>query len=125
MKNGCKYEFIVPESASIRDSARALIGLLNEQLGPEHAGNIRIYETSQEIIVGFLIYHFDMAKLSAKNVVLAERIKPNVNDDIIGCIAAPSRSVQGDMMMDEAHLLRARRSFEQLKKNAELLKARD
>jgi hypothetical protein len=87
--------------------------LLARQIGGDRVReNCTFRLTSAPVLTGILLYQLDTTRLAAEDSALYPQIQDYLSDDIwLGCVVRPNNDSNSDMLMDPAHVRRARKAF--------------
>jgi len=113
LENGASYRFILPQDRRWDDTVGACRQLLARQIGGDRVREKCTFRlTSAPVLTGILLYQLDTTRLAAEDSALYPQIQDYLSDDIwLGCVVRPNNDSNSDMLMDPAHVRRARKAF--------------
>ncbi len=116
LENGAFYRFILPQDLSWNTTVEAYRRLLAGQIGGDRVReNCAFRLTGAPVMTGTLLYQLDTVRLEAEEPALYTQIHDYLSgDDWFGCVIRPNSDSNSDMLMDPAHVRRARDAFERL-----------
>jgi transcriptional regulator with XRE-family HTH domain len=120
---GRRYTFLLGGAERARCAERAveLRRLLRDSCGCSLAdlGRCLLLHSRDLLPCGFVLYELDPEQLEQRDPLVAELVAPHLDrDGFLGAVQPPEASRGYDMLMDRAHLARARVLFEQAARRA-------
>ena len=113
LENGASYRFILPQDRRWDDTVGACRQLLARQIGGDRVREKCTFRlTSAPVLTGILLYRLETVRLAAEDSALYAQIQDYLSDDVwLGCVIGPNNDSNSDMLMDPAHVRRARNAF--------------
>lgn len=113
----CQYRFLLPARAQLdwRSIVRSYRELLRDLGIRDESMNCCEFRTfDAPVVAGFGVYTVDLVSLGARDGYLAERIRPYLQDGLLGYTLAPSEDLRADAIMNADHVIRARNAFDEM-----------
>ena len=90
--------------------------VLADQVGGDRVReNCAFRLTAVPVLAGLLLYRLDTIKLEAEEPALYAQIRDYLSDEVrLGCVIRTNNDSNSDMLMDPAHVRRARGVFERM-----------
>ena len=114
---GSRYRFLVPDEELLTESTvNAFRSLLIAQVGGDQVQeNCAFRCTAMPIMIGIALYKLNVDVLEAVEPALHAQFSPHMDDDDwFGCVIRPNTDSNSDMLMDSAHIGRAKATFDAL-----------
>jgi transcriptional regulator with XRE-family HTH domain len=116
LKAGVPYRFILPQDRRWDTTVEAFRQLLAGQSGGDRVRqNCEFRLTAAPVLTGILLYRLDIVRLEANEPALYAQVCDYLSDyDWLGCVIRPNNDSNSDMLMDPAHVRRAKDAFDRM-----------
>ncbi len=116
LENGAHYRYVLPQDQPWDPTVEAFRRLLSDQVGGDRVReNCAFRLTAIPVLAGLLLYRLDTIKLEAEEPALYAQIRDYLSDEVwLGCVIRTNNDSNSDMLMDPAHVRRARGVFERM-----------
>ena len=113
LEKGAAYRFILPQDKQWDAHVKACRQFLARQIGGDRVRqNCAFRLTAAPVVTGILLYRLDTTRLQAEEPAFYAQVCDYLSDDDwLGCVIRPNDDSNSDMLMDAAHVRRARSAF--------------
>jgi hypothetical protein len=116
LEKGADYRFILPQERQWHATVEVCRQMLARQIGGDLLReNCAFRVTTAPVLTGILLYRLDTVRLEAEEPALYAQICDYLSaNEWLGCVIRPNHDFSSDMLMDAAHVRRARGAFERM-----------